>query len=93
MANARDDEVDGDAGPKDAAAQPSRQPRRIRRFQEVGATTTILRIKSMLLSRDISHWAHRAKVQIKWNIATFRNSVHIESILKRRGLKLLAAEI
>jgi len=39
------------------------------------------------------HWARRAKVQVKWSIATFRNSVHIGSILKRRGLKLLAAEI
>jgi hypothetical protein len=35
MADARDDEVDGDAGPKDAAAQPSRQPKRIRNFQAV----------------------------------------------------------
>jgi hypothetical protein len=40
-----------------------------------------------------AHWARHAKVQIKWNIATFRNSVHIGSILKRRGLKVLAAEI
>ena len=35
MGDACDDEVDGNAGPKDAAAQPSRQPRRIRNFQEV----------------------------------------------------------
>ena len=35
MGDACDDEVDGNAGPKDAVAQPSRQPRRIRNFQEV----------------------------------------------------------
>ena len=51
-------------------------------------------IKNMkILKFHVCHWARRAKVQVKWSIATFRNSVHIGSILKRRGLKLLAAEI
>ena len=35
MPDACNDEVDGDAGPKDAAVQPTRQPRRLRRFEEV----------------------------------------------------------
>ena len=35
MPDSCDDEVDGDAGPKYAAAQPSCQPRRVRRFEEV----------------------------------------------------------
>ena len=37
MDDARDDEVSSDvtSSPKDATVQPARQPRRIRRFQEV----------------------------------------------------------